>query len=285
MPSTASNRAATVCVRRNKNGSPCGNTTKNPWGDCGHHSDDSPDHAAGVNRGAINKLGTVDLETGPTGNGSDAPTPTPFVPTRIERDLLGTRGRELLDIAISDESRSSHRVTEKYSKVAGFTRAGPWYETAYRTVDKVEDEKWGVPNDPDVTPQILTHLLNSPHEDVVRAVARGEHTDDASRDYLAQHGSDAVRWDVACHLKTTQGAMGILKGDPDPRVRRALARREPLPDDIAFDMKDDPDPDVGLALLARDHLPRGVPAWMAEYHPTRQVRKRAHKRWKREARS
>ena len=280
MPNAAL-REAMPCKRRNTtNGLPCGRTTTNPWGDCGRHDRGSSGHAAVINRDATSRLGEADLVGGAAVDEADDSHPRPFVPTRIERELLTEHGRELVDLAMSDNTRSEHYEKEEYS-VAVPASGGAAYQRRYRYVQRVRDEKWEIPNDPEVTPEILTHLLTSPHEDVVRSVAQGEHTDDASREFCSTHESSSVRWDVARHPKSTDSALSNLKDDPDRRVRAALVRRERLPDDVVDHMKNDPSVDVKWELLGREHLPEGVLEHMSA-DGTRRIRRRAQKRLKKE---
>ena len=271
-------RKAVPCSRLNTtNGRPCGRDTTNPWGDCGQHGEESSGHAAVVNRDSMSRLGQADLTATGVEEVVNEAQPHAFIPTRIERQMLGEHKRQMLDIAMDENTREHYWEREDYSvAVGGHPHAGPVYQTRYRHVKKVRDQKWELPNDPEVTPQILTHLLLDPHEDVVRSVAQGKYTDDASREFCSTHESAAVRWDVARHPESTHRALSNLKDDPNHGVRVALVEREDLPDDIADHLKDDPSVDVKWALLNRRHLSIDVIEHMTR-DGTRRIRRRARK--------
>ena len=195
------------CVQPNADKTPCGRTTTNTSGDCGQHGSagSAPTVPAAAAAGA--KLQHQ--------NGAGAG------PLNFKEVAAGTGLRnpsqKLLAMARDETLRSVEHV--KHHPYA----AMPAMSHEYTYIPQLNDERWAIPNDPDVTPATLAVLARSEHLDVVQAVGRGRHSDAGTLARLAGHESAEVRRAVAENGNTGSDTLAGLASDGELSVRAAVA--------------------------------------------------------------
>ena len=198
---------AKPCVQPNADRTPCGRTTTNASGDCGQHGSAGP--APTVTAAAADG---AKLQHQPgTGTG-----PLNFKEVAA-RTGSRNRSQKLLAMASDETLRSVEHV--KHHPYAG----EPAMSHEYTFIPQLNDERWAIPNDPDVTPAALAVLARSEHLDVVQAVGRGRHSDAGTLAQLAGHESAAVRRAVAENGNTGSDTLTGLASDGELSVRAAVA--------------------------------------------------------------